>query len=270
MMNILLPTDFSENARNAAAYALQFFKDTACNFYLLHVVPFPAEKLGSQVMSMSPEIRGKFDELLNWLEGIKTNPQHHFHVCFKADYLIEAVREKCSEKKIDLILMGTKGATNNQGAVIGNHTSDVMRKVKCPVLAISENATFKEHKEILFPTDYKIHYGSRMLRTLLNLASLSNANVKILEIFNSENEPSPEQIENRDFLQDSFSPKVPVLQTYYSSKEHNPKKVFVSNRNVDMIVLAAKNLNLCQKFLQNDQDDHIPFINQLPLLVLHG
>ena len=43
----------------------------------------------------------------------------------------------------------------------------------------------------------------------------------------------------------------------------------MANRNVDMIVLAAKNLNLCQKFLQNDQND-IPFINQLPLLVLHG
>ena len=38
MMNILLPTDFSENSRNAAAYALQFFKDTPCNFYLLHVL----------------------------------------------------------------------------------------------------------------------------------------------------------------------------------------------------------------------------------------
>ncbi len=270
MMNILLPTDFSENARNAAAYALQFLKDTPSNFYLLHVAPFPGKDLGTSYVTIPPDVKEKFDEMLGWLEKMKTNADHHFHICFKADYLIEAVREKCSEKKIDLILMGTKGATNDQGAVIGKHTSDVMRKVKCPVLAISEHATFKEHKEILFPTDYKIHYGSRMLRTLLNLASLSNANVKILEIFNSEKEPSPEQQENRDFLQDSFSPKVPVLQTYYATKEQSTKKIFVSNRNVDMIVLAAKNLNLCQKFLQNDQDDNIPFINQLPLLVLHG
>ncbi|MFD0976688.1 universal stress protein [Salinimicrobium gaetbulicola] len=270
MMNILLPTDFSANSRNAAVYALQFFKDTPCSFYLLHVVPFPAEKLTTGYINMSPEVKKNFEDLLTWLEALKTNPDHSFHICYKADYLIEAVRAKVLEKNIDLILMGTKGATNNQGAVIGKHTSDVMRKVKCPVMAVSENATFKQHKEILFPTDYKIHYGSRMLRTLLNLASLSNATVKILEIFGSEKEPSEEQMENREFLQDSFSPKVPIHQTYYSTKDHNPKKIFVSNRNVDMIVLAAKNLNLCQKFLQNDQDDNIPFINQLPLLVLHG
>ncbi|NJW55506.1 hypothetical protein, partial [Salinimicrobium oceani] len=113
--------------------------------------------------------------------------------------------------------------------------------------------------------DYKIHYGSNVLRTLLNLASLSKANVKILEIFNNEQEPSIEQIENREFLQDAFSPRIPVLQTYYTSKEKNPKKVMVTNRDIDMIVLAAKNLNLCQKFLKNEEDENIPFINQLPL-----
>ncbi len=270
MMNILLPTDFSDNSRNAAAYALQFFKDTPCDFHLLHVVPIPSPDLVTGNMRMSPIVKKHFDKLLTWLESIKTNPGHHFHICFKADYLIDAVRAKVHEKKIDLILMGTKGKTNNEGVVIGKNTSDVMMKVKCPVLAISENAVFKQHKQILFPTDYNIKYGSKMLRTLLNLASLSKANVRILEIFNTEKEPSEEQIINREFLQSSFSPRIPVLQTYYSSKEPNPKKIFMANRNVDMIVLAAKNLNLCQRFLQNEEDKNIPFINQLPLLVLHG
>jgi nucleotide-binding universal stress UspA family protein len=269
MMNILLPTDFSENSRNAAAYALQFFKDTPCNFHLLHVIPVPADKLLNDYMSMSSAVKENFDNLLSWLESIKINAEHSFHICFKANYLIDAVRAKVQEKNIDLILMGTKGKTNNQGVVIGKNTSDVMMKVRCPVLAISENAVFKEHRQILFPTDYKIHYGNKMLRTLFNLASLSKANVKILELFNTENEPLPDQVENRSFLQDSFSPRIPVLQTHYSSKEQNSKKIFLANRNVDMIVLAAKNLNLCQKFLQNDQKENIPFINQLPLLVLH-
>ena len=270
MMNILLPTDFSENSRNAAAYALQFFKDTPCHFHLLHVIPVSADKMTTGYMSMSPEVKESFENLLKWLETIRTNPQHSYHICFKADYLINAVRAKVQENQIDLILMGTKGKTNNQGVVVGKNTSDVMMKVKCPVLAISEHASFKEHKKILFPTDYKIHYGSKVLRTLLNLASLSKAHVKILEIFHNEKEPSAEQIENREFLQDSFSPRIPVLQTYYTSKDQSPKKILVANRDVDMIVLAAKNLNLCQKFLRNDENRNIPFINQLPLLVLHG
>lgn len=269
-MNILLPTDFSENSRNAALYALQFFKDTPCDFHLLHVIPLPAGQLTPGYVNMSPTIKKEFDELLSWLQGIQSNPQHHFHICFRASYLIDAVRAKVQENNIDLILMGTKGKSNNKGVVVGKNTSDVMMKVKCPVLAVSENAVFKEHKEILFPTDYKIHYGSKMLRTLLNLTSLSKAEIKILEIFNTEKEPTFEQAKNRTFLQESFSPRIPLLQTFYSSKRDSPRKIFVANRNIDMIVLAAKNLNLCQRFLQNDDKENIPFINQLPLLVLHG
>ena len=37
MYQILLPTDYSENSRNAIRYALEFFKGQPCTFTLLHV-----------------------------------------------------------------------------------------------------------------------------------------------------------------------------------------------------------------------------------------
>lgn len=267
-MNILLPTDFSDNSKNAAVYALQFFNEVPCTFHLLHVIPVPADKLGAVYVQTSAKIQDEFDRLLNWLNSIKTNPQHKFNIVFKANYLIEAVREQVQEKNIDLILMGTKGATNEMCNVVGKNTSDVMMKVKCPVLAISENAIFQEQKEILFPTDYKIHYGGKMLDTLLNLLSYSKASVKILEIFNSEREPSEEQKNNRLFLQNFFFPMIPQLQTFYKD-EKKSKSILSAHDNIDMIVLAAKNLNICHKLLHNQQNKTIPFIKQLPLLVLH-
>ena len=270
MMNILLPTDFSENSRNAAVYAMEFFKEIPCTFHFLHVIPAPVEKEVSGLTALSGDVQGKFDMLLEDLNALKVSPQHHFTISCKADFLIEAVRQQVLEKNIDLILMGTKGSTNKAGAVIGKNTSDVMMKVKCPVLAISEKAVFKEHKEILFPTDYKIQYNNKMMGTLLNLSSLSKASINILELFNSEREPSEEQIANRLFLQNCFSPKTPALQTYYSSKLPDTSRLFMENKNVDMIVMVAKNLNICHKLLKEQQNNHIPFINQLPLLVLHG
>lgn len=269
MMNILLPTDFSENARNAAAYALQLLKDIPAHFHLLHVIPIPAKDLGIGNLVMSGETRQKFEYLVNWLESIKQNGEHHFHISFKVNYFIEAVREQVKEKNIDLILMGTKGASNKRGAIVGKHTSDVIMKVKCPALAISEKATYKAHKKVLFPTDYKIHYSSKMLETLLNLTNLSRASVKILELFNSDTEPSEEQLLNKTFLQNSLLPGIPKVQTYYSVKKEDPT-LFSTNKDVDMIVMAAKNLNLCQKLLKDQSIAQIPFIKQLPLLVLHG
>ena len=270
MMNVLLPTDFSENSRNAALYAMEFFKGVSCTMHLLHVIPAPVEKFGSGYTVVSLGVQEKMNALLDQLNKIKNNPNHHFTVSCKTNFLIEAVRQQVIEKSIDLILMGTKGSTSNKGAMIGKNTSDVMMKVKCPVLAIPENAIFKKLSEILFPTDYQIKYNDKMLGILLNLSSLSKASINIMELFNSEKEPSEEQIANRLFLQNCLSPKTPTLQTYYSSKAPNTSQVFTRNKNVDMIVMVAKNLNICHKLLKEQQYNSIPFISQLQLLVLHG
>lgn len=270
MMNILIPTDFSENAKNAAQYALQFFRDIPCTFHLLHVLPLPTPDLMLQNINMPLEVKEKFETLLKDLESFKLNPEHIFSITYKANYFIEAVREQVSIKGIDLILMGTKGSTNQTAVVVGKHTADVIMKVKCPTLAISEKAIFKAHKEVLLPTDYKINYNNKMLETLWSLTRLSKASVKILELFNSDKEPSAEQLANRIFLQNSFSPEVPVIQTYYSPKPEDNDTIFSANENVDMIVMAAKNLNLCQRLLRNQSSEYIPLIRQLPLLILHG
>lgn len=270
MMNILLPTDFSENSRNAAAYALQFFNEVPCNFHLLHVLPVSTTAVGTGFSSIPPEIQKKFDDLLEWLNTIKENPEHTLHISFKINYLIEAVREQVAEKNIDLILMGTKGATNKKGPIIGKNTSDIMMKVKCPAMAIAEKAIYKAHKEILFPTDYKVNYSARMLDTLLVLKKHSKASVKILELFNSDKEPSDEQLANKVYLHNSFSPDELQTQTVYALNNPDTDTFFLSNPDVDMIVMAARNLNLCQKLLKNNTHNQIPFINHLPLLVLHG
>ena len=267
-MNILLPTDFSENSRNAVAYALEFFRDTPCTFHLLHVSP-PHFETNHGHHTMPKDIQDKFDELLIWVNDKKINPNHQFRICYKVRYFIEAIREKVSEKNIDLILMGTKGASNQKEIILGKNTSDVVMKVKCPTLAISENAVFQPHKEILFPTDYKIRYSAKMLESLKNITRLSNTSIKILELFSTENEPNIDQITNRDLLKNSLIPDVPETQTYYSLKDPDPKQLFRTNRNVDMIVMAAKNLNLCQKLLKDHNNHQIPFIRKLPLLILH-
>ena len=46
--NILIPTDFSENAWNALNYAVHLYKEDECSFYLLNayqVFDFPSEIL---------------------------------------------------------------------------------------------------------------------------------------------------------------------------------------------------------------------------------
>src|SRR5680860_834749 len=112
LMDILLPTDFSRNSRNAAFYAMEFFREIPCNFHLLHVLPVSRDSFGTNFTNIPSEIHAQSDCLLKELNQTKLNPNHTFQIDFKINYLIEAVREEVASKNIDLILMGTKGATN--------------------------------------------------------------------------------------------------------------------------------------------------------------
>ena len=47
-------------------------------------------------------------------------------------------------------MTGTKGATGLKEATIGSNTGDVITKVKCPLLAIPEDAEYTALKETAF------------------------------------------------------------------------------------------------------------------------
>ncbi|MDO9137044.1 MAG: universal stress protein, partial [Lutibacter sp.] len=89
MKNILIPTDFSENSWNAVKYALEFFKDTPCDFYLLHVtliynyasgespvMPLPAiEVIDKTILKQA---KTNLKNLLKKIELLPHNPKHRF------------------------------------------------------------------------------------------------------------------------------------------------------------------------------------------------
>src|SRR5690554_6884486 len=121
MKNILLPTDFSENSWNAIVFALKFFEKNSCTFYLLHV-----NSLSYVAANDSPYVQTKdFIEntftkpakkrLKAMMERVTTelpdNPNHHFFTLTDYNFFVDSVRNQVSEKKIDMIVMGTKGAS---------------------------------------------------------------------------------------------------------------------------------------------------------------
>lgn len=268
-MNILLPIDFSENAKNAAIYALHFFQDIPCTFHILHALPISENSKRTDDLQLPKEFYAEFEVFLAFLNSQKENTDHELKFVFKAAYLVDAVRTLVLEKNIDMIIMGTKGGADEESNFIGKNTSEVMKKVKCPVLAISDQVIFQKCKEICFPTDYKIHYNEEMIGVLRKMLSWSNASVKVLEIFNSVCEPTESQQESKKELQKFFAPDTPVFQSFFPNKNFEDHPKIVNANQGYIIAIAAKNLDICQKFFNDNEIRQNLCANQLPLLILH-
>jgi nucleotide-binding universal stress UspA family protein len=279
MKNILLPTDFSENSWNAIKYAISLFKTKPCNFYLLHVTLI-SYNTGSSEYPLIPsdgviektllsQAKTALKNLLKDCEEYASNSKHHFFSLSSYDFFIDSVKNHIQEKKIDLIVMGTKGASGLNEVIIGSNTGDLITQVQCPTLIVPEDTSFKPLKEIAFPTDYNIFYQTSILKEILEFVKMHNAFLRIVHIVKRDETLTPYQIENKEMLSTFFTDENCTFHKITSKKIEAGVQCFVESRDIDMIVMIAKNLNLFQRILFRPTVEEISYHTEIPFLVLH-
>ncbi len=131
MKKILLPTDFSENSINAIEYASHLFKDVPCKFFLLNVfkIPYLAnEELMDQNVAQLAALEEEMHEtskkeMKELLDRLPKNTKHDFATISDYNLFNLAVHQVVEEKNIELIIMGTKGATGAKEIFLGSNTS---------------------------------------------------------------------------------------------------------------------------------------------------
>lgn len=279
MINILLPTDFSENSWNAIEYALNYFKSQPCNFYLLHVNRLTNVTVNDSPYAVSRETieniytkpaKEKLRKLLKRIiDKFQKNDNHRFYTQADYNFFIESIRENVERKNIDLIVMGTKGASGLKQYIVGSNTGDVITKVKCNTLVIPENAKFVSLKEIAFPTDFSITYDLQILEPIIHILKSSDLYLRILHIIKKNSKLSTEEKVNKELLEDYFHNHKHSFHFLTNSKVEDALQCFVESRNINMIIMVAKNLNYFQQILFHSRVEKISYHIEIPFLVLH-
>ncbi len=278
MKNILVPTDFSDNAWNAIQYGMALFKKTRCNFHLVHVSPITAYSGGEAAMYASQEIleqsvlkkcKQQLQQVLHTIERLPFNTKHTFHTSVHYGYFTDHIKEEVDRKHIDLIIMGTKGASGLKAVSVGTNTGNVMTKVPCAVLAVPEDAEYARPKEIGFATDFQLNYDIDVLQDLKELALSFKSALRFLYVTTKGERLSDHQTKNREFLRDYFEDTECSFHTLTGRKLDEAVQCFTESRNLDVLVMVAKNLNFLERILFRPTVEKISYHTTVPFLVLH-
>ncbi|NNE32435.1 MAG: universal stress protein [Winogradskyella sp.] len=276
---ILIPTDFSKNATKALRYAIELYKNDACEFYLLNVFT-AGGNIMEDLMNMEPgtelyETRKLQSE--NGLAKISDmiamtvdhNPKHHFETISVFNNPIEAIKKVVDQKDIELIVMGTKGETHSRGSVFGSTATYVMEKVRnCPVIVVPLNAKSIMPKEIVFPTNYKTNFKKRELWYLTDIAKKSDATIIVLHI-SEEVELSEEQEEKKALLEDILEDTKHKSHVLSQSSVETAINIFIESRDSDMVAFINKKHAFFGSILTDPLVKNISFHSQVPILVMH-
>ncbi|MDO7171108.1 universal stress protein [Mariniflexile sp. AS56] len=279
MKHILLPTDFSENSWNAIVYAIHFYEKMDCHFYLLHVDKASANNTTPSVYGVSTGvlndtyITNAKEHLKQFIKRISQqfprNNSHKFFTLSDTGSFIETIRRHIYERKIDTIVMGTKGATGLKKLLIGSNAGDVITKVKCTTLIIPENAIYTPIKEIAFPTDYSLSYELGHLQPIAEILERYQSALSVVHISKKNDLLSITQQRNKDLLEEYFTPYTKSFHQLTNSKIEEAIQSFIASRNTTIIAMVAKNLNYFQQILFHSKIKNISYHTDIPFLVMH-
>ncbi len=271
MINILIPTDFSDSAQNAVNYALKYFSNSSANFYLLQVSNQNKQIFESEFaddIAVETKPKNQLKETVQILERIKTNVEHHFFAIEESMSILEAVRKNVAVKRVNYVVLGTKMQQNNQGSKVGSTSSEIITKVKCTMLVVPNHLEFTNISNIGFPTDYTIRFKNKFLKTISETMKSQNAFLRVFEITFRQH-LNVHQSENKiflsDFLKEMNASNHAVANNLITTTIHN----LIELLQIDMITLSAKNLNIMQQLLFNPLDDSSFQTLKIPFLIIH-
>jgi len=158
MKNILVPCDFSPESREAFVFALALAEKTSGSIHVLKAVDLPVmyeSALGAAPYYFDPTlIKELKDDAMVQFEKLKAAHPTKRPVDFSVleGAVTPTIRNFIKDQVIDLVVMGTRGASGLEEYLIGSNTEKIVRFSTVPVFAIRKAPALSSIRSIVFPT----------------------------------------------------------------------------------------------------------------------
>ena len=278
MKNILLPTDFSENSWNAIKYAIQLFEKDQCTFHVFNAYTPVVYDLTYMLLASPAQfglrdpIREASREHLSELETriseeFGVNPNHTFETIARFETLISGIKELIEERHIDLVVMGTKGATGAKKILFGSNTVQVFSGIKHPIIAIPSNFDYVAPQEILFPTDLEVTFNEEQLHMLKEITVLHHSKINAMHVRTGHG-LSAMQEKNKLMLQTIFGKMNYEFHDFDDMNIPVAINEFQDAHTVNMLAMINNKQSFFENLFFKDTINQIGFYLNIPFLVI--
>lgn len=268
-IKILVPTDFSDCALNAAKYALPFAKSINGEIILFHTMIYNESAFINEKDREEENTKRyndanlRLNELANYLN--LQNLKVPLSIKIECGPTLQAIEDILKTEKIDFVVMGTSGATGIKAALFGSYATDLMKHANCPIFTIPSSATYANLNDILCATE--MHTSELpAIRDLMELSKKLNSRVTFLNI-------SEDNLKHQiDFP--IFQEKIRNISDYEKvdfklEKSNNPVEVienFACEGRYDIIVTLGKHHNFLDKLITSSVSKKLCLHNSVPML----
>lgn len=269
MAHILLPTDLSTNALNAAIYAVNLFGTEENTFTLVNCYVAPHGVAGSLVDLRPHMAEVSNEDLVLFLHRLtEALPDHRPIFCMASEHgEVASVVERFQrmEPPVDVVVMGTQGASGLERILLGSNTAAVLQRSHAPVIAVPQEAKYRAPKRIVLADDGGMVDRSSVI-VLLDIARWSRSEVKIVHVV-PEGTTVEDGIENSGY--DLLLGAIP--HSYHSISGDNVMVALhdlADQSDADMVVVLHRKRGLFEQLFHRSVSTRLAMHTHIPMMVL--
>jgi len=270
MNTILVPTDFSQNAKIALYYGLFLAKKFHAELILLNAWNIP-QSHSSMLLSINDYLKeASQKEMDNLTQEIREDERWSdvkISTLIMMGDVSWAIKNAAKENDADLIVMGTKGATGLKKVIIGSNAASVIDDIPCTVICIPE-----EHM-LANPID-KIAFATDMsddnifsLKELIKFADFFQAKIDVFHIADLESDKKEKFEQFCVTVNERLNKKINAFKFFTGTDVEKNIEQYVKAENVNMLAIATKKRSVLEKFFNSSISKELSYHTQIPLVV---
>lgn len=190
MRKILVPTDFSDHAEYALKVAAQIARENDGEIFLVHLLDLPGDETDAvtsgadvpEIVFFLKKVHERFEEVQSaeYLDGLTVTANVKFDTAFNG------IIKVSKENDIDLIVMGSHGASGFHEMFIGSNTEKVVRTSEVPVLVIKKEQGNFNPEKFVFASNFSNEIKKPFVK-VVDFANSFNAKLHLVYV-NTPNE----------------------------------------------------------------------------------
>jgi len=270
MKKILVPTDFSNAAKNALEYAIGIAKTFQSEIILLNAYSMPHS--GSTVMiDVSDVLKGdsvqklkeEVDRTKDIIDGVS------IHTASYNGATANTIANVANNEKVDLIIMGTTGATGLKEVFMGSNTADLIKQTAIPIIAVPNGCQNKSLSNVAMSVDLHHIKSPEVFAPLKKLLSDSNSTLTMINI--SDNMKSVDPVSFVDEAVDIDNMFFGIKHTFKFLEGADVEEeilAFINKESIDLLTVVSRKRNFFERLFHKSMSKKLTMHSPIPILIL--
>lgn len=280
MQTILLAIDFSDGIENCCNYAIRVASRFDAEIILFHSYfdkflitesSFPtgieAETLINKKILDDIKLQAEKD-LKNITSCIvDSHPAAKIKSVLIGGNPEEEILTAADNFKADLLILGSSGKAE-KGIFSGSVTKKIMENSQIPVLSIPLDYTYKEIKNILYPTEF-LHNDSKIILKIFNLLSKFDIKMHCVHLINHEKADSSDLIEKIQLkLKDKINEDLICFENLKSDNFIDTLQNYTEEHQINLIAFVVHKRGFLREIFTHKLTKKDLFHLKLPMLAI--